>query len=92
MESDCVSINLDKRADENGNYKCELNSVTREGHKEDLTEDQYFFHHSAEARSKCKFIHLKKKNEKKKQYKSLQSCSLTLHSVPPLISTKRRWG
>ena len=57
MEPDCVSINLDKRVDENGNYRCELNSVTREGHKEDLMEDQYFFHHSAEARSKCRFIH-----------------------------------
>ena len=64
MEPDCVSINLDKRADENGNYKCELNSVTREGHNEDLTEDQDFFHHSAEARSKCRFIHLKKKRKK----------------------------
>ena len=48
MEPDCVSINLDKRADRNGNYKCELNNVTREGHKKDLREEQDFFHHSAE--------------------------------------------
>ena len=57
MEPDCVSINLDKREDENGNYKCELNNVTREGHNKDLMEDQDFFHHSAEARIKCRFIH-----------------------------------
>ena len=56
MEPDCVSINLDKRADENRNYKFELNSVTREGHKKDLMEDQDFFHHLAEVRIKCRFI------------------------------------
>ena len=53
MEPDCVSINLDKRTDRNGNYKCELNNVTREGHKKDLREDQYFFHHSAEVCINC---------------------------------------
>ena len=56
MEPDCVSINLDKRADENRNYKFELSSVTREGHKKDLMKDQDFFHHSAEVRIKCRLI------------------------------------
>ena len=56
MEPDCVSNNFDKRADENMNYKLELNGVTREGHKRDLMEDQDFFHHSAELRIKCRFI------------------------------------
>ena len=53
IDADCVSINLDKRADGNGNYKCELNDVTREGHKEDLKKDDNYFHHSAEASVYC---------------------------------------
>ena len=53
MEPDCVSINLNKMADGNGNYKCELNNFTCEGHKKDLREDQDFFHHSAEVCINC---------------------------------------
>ena len=37
LEPDCVSINLDRRADVYGKYKCELNNVTHEGGKTQIT-------------------------------------------------------
>ena len=49
MEPDCVSINLDKRADGNGKYKCELNNVTHEEHEDELKKDENYFYHAAEA-------------------------------------------
>ena len=49
MEPDCVSINLDKRADGNGKYRCELNNVTHEGHEDELKEDENYLYHGAEA-------------------------------------------
>ena len=50
MEPDCVSINLYTRGDGdgNGNYKCELNSATHEGHEENLIEEEMYSYHSAE--------------------------------------------
>ena len=48
MEPDCVSINLDKRADGDGTYKCELN-VTHEGREDELKEEENYFYHAAEA-------------------------------------------
>ena len=53
MEPDCVSINLDKRADGGGKYKCELNNVTHEGHEDELKEDKYYFYHGAEVTVTC---------------------------------------
>ena len=47
-EPDCVSINLDKRADGNGKYKCELNNVTHEGHEDEWEENENYFYHAAE--------------------------------------------
>ena len=47
MEPDCVSINLDKRVDGSGNYKCELNNVTHEGHEHELREEENSFYHAA---------------------------------------------
>ena len=49
MEPDCVSINLNKRADGNGKYRCELNNVTHEGHEDELKEEENYFYHAAEA-------------------------------------------
>ena len=48
MEPDCVSINLYTRGDGNGNYKCELNNATHEGHEEKLIEEQMCSYHAAE--------------------------------------------
>ena len=48
MEPDCVSINLDKRENRHGNYKCELNNVTHEGHEHRLEDHEDFFYHAAE--------------------------------------------
>ena len=48
MEPDCVSINLDKREDRHGNYKCELNNVTHEGYEHQLEDHEVFFYHAAE--------------------------------------------
>ena len=48
MEPDCVSINLYTRADGNGNYKCELNNATHEGHEEKLIDQEMYFYHAAE--------------------------------------------
>ena len=48
MEPDCVSINLYTRADGNGNYKCELNNATHEGHEEKLIEQEMYSYHAAE--------------------------------------------
>ena len=48
MEPDCVSINLDKREDRHGNYKCELNNVTHEGYEHQLEDREGFFYHAAE--------------------------------------------
>ncbi|XP_058946064.2 uncharacterized protein [Pocillopora verrucosa] len=49
MEPDCVSINLDKRVDGSGNYKCELNNVTHEGHEHELREEENSFYHAAKS-------------------------------------------
>ena len=48
MEPDCVSINLYARADGNGNYKCELNNATHEGHEKKLIEQEMYSYHAAE--------------------------------------------
>ena len=48
MEPDCVSINLYTRGDRNGNYKCELNNATHEGHEEKLIEEEIYSYHAAE--------------------------------------------
>ena len=48
MEPDCVSINLYTRGDGNGNYKCELNNATHEGHEEKLIEEEMCSYHAAE--------------------------------------------
>ena len=48
MEPDCVSINLYTRGDGNGNYKCELNNATHEGHEEKLIEEEIYSYHAAE--------------------------------------------
>ena len=53
MEPDCVSINLDKRADGDGKYKCELNNVTHEGHEHELNKDENYFYHAAEVNISC---------------------------------------
>nr|XP_058960272.1 uncharacterized protein LOC131787202 [Pocillopora verrucosa] len=49
MEPDCVSINLDKRVSEHGEYKCELNNVTHERHEHDLKKEDNHFYHAAES-------------------------------------------
>ncbi|XP_066026053.1 uncharacterized protein [Pocillopora verrucosa] len=57
MEPDCVSINLDKRENRHGNYKCELNNVTHAGHEHRLEDHEDFFYHAAESncvKSPCK--------------------------------------
>ena len=41
IEPDCVSINIDKREDGHGVYKCELNNVTHEGYKQELVDDDF---------------------------------------------------
>ena len=48
MEPDCVSINLDKRVSEHGEYKCELNNVTHERHEHDLKDEDRYFYRAAE--------------------------------------------
>ena len=48
MEPDCVSINLDKRVSEHGEYKCYLNNVTHERHEHDLKKEDNHFYHVAE--------------------------------------------
>ena len=48
MEPDCVSINLYTRGDGNGNYKCELNNATHEGHEGKLIEEEMYSYHAAE--------------------------------------------
>ena len=50
LEPDCVSINLDRRADVYGKYKCELNNVTHEGHEHEWRENPNHFYHAAEVR------------------------------------------
>ncbi|PFX23046.1 Hemicentin-2 [Stylophora pistillata] len=57
MEPDCVSINLDKRVDGLGVYKCELNNATHEGPLDELTDHESYFYHAAESncvQSPCK--------------------------------------
>ncbi|XP_066026048.1 fibrillin-1-like [Pocillopora verrucosa] len=49
MEPYCVSINLYTRADGNGNYRCELNNATHEGHEEKLIEQAMYSYHAAES-------------------------------------------
>ena len=48
MEPDCVSINLYTRGDGNGNYKCELNNATHEGHEGKLIDQTMYSYHAAE--------------------------------------------
>ena len=48
MEPNCVSINLYTRADGNGNYKCELNNATHEGHEKKLIEQEMYSYHASE--------------------------------------------
>ena len=56
MEPDCVSINLDKRADGDGTHKCELNNVTHEGHEDELKEEENYSYHGAEASNASKVM------------------------------------
>nr|XP_058951037.1 uncharacterized protein LOC131778640 [Pocillopora verrucosa] len=49
MVPDCVSINLYTRGDGNGNYQCELNNATHEGHEEKLIDQEMYFYHAAES-------------------------------------------
>ena len=44
--ADCVSINLYTRADGNGNYKCELNNATHEGHEGKLIDQEMYSYHA----------------------------------------------
>ena len=48
MEPDCISINLCLRANGNGNYKCELNNATHEGHEKKLIEQEMYSYHASE--------------------------------------------
>ena len=48
MEPDCVSINLRTRADGSGNYRCELNNATHEGHEEKLIEQGMHYYQATE--------------------------------------------
>ena len=48
MEPNCFSINLYTRADGNGNYKCELNNATHEGHEEKLIDQDMYSYRAAE--------------------------------------------
>ena len=48
MEPDCVSINLDKRVNGHGGYKCELNNVTHERHEHDLKNEDHYLYRAAE--------------------------------------------
>ena len=48
MEPDCVSIKLYAQADGNGNYKCELNNATHEGHEKKLIEQEMYSYHASE--------------------------------------------
>ena len=70
MEPDCVSINLDKRVSEHGEYKCELNNVTHERHEHDLKKEDNHFYHAAEVGvallANTHFKGKKKNYEKKK--------------------------
>ena len=50
LEPDCVSINLDRRADVYGKYECELNNVTHEGHEHEWRENPNHLYHAAEVR------------------------------------------
>ncbi|XP_022805213.1 uncharacterized skeletal organic matrix protein 5-like [Stylophora pistillata] len=57
LEPDCISINLGKRADGHGVYKCELNNVTHEGHEDKLKDNESYSYSAAEsacAKSPCK--------------------------------------
>ena len=71
MEPDCVSINLDKRVSEHGEYKCELNNVTHERHEHDLKKEDNHFYHAAEVGvallANTHFKGKKKNYEKKSQ-------------------------
>ncbi|RMX47721.1 hypothetical protein pdam_00012358, partial [Pocillopora damicornis] len=49
LEPNCVSINLNKRVDGNGNYECELNNATHEGHEDELKKEENYFYHAAES-------------------------------------------
>ena len=48
MEPDCISINLYTWGDGNGNYQCELNNATHEGHEEKLIDQEMYSYHAAE--------------------------------------------
>ncbi|XP_066025909.1 cubilin-like [Pocillopora verrucosa] len=49
MEPDCVCINLDKRVNGHGGYKCELNNVTHERHEHDLKNEDHYLYRAAES-------------------------------------------
>lgn len=48
MDPDCVSVNLEKQPDVNGNYKCELNNATHEGRVHELRSNTNFSYHAVE--------------------------------------------
>lgn len=48
MDPDCVSVNLEKQPDVNGNYKCELNNATHEGRVHELRSHTNFSYHAVE--------------------------------------------
>ena len=58
MDPDCVSINLDKRENRHGNYKCELNNVTHEGHEHRLEDHEDFFYHASEVNTFFSNLHV----------------------------------
>ena len=48
IEPECVSINLYTRGDGDGNYTCELNNATHEGHEEKSIDREKYSYHAAE--------------------------------------------
>lgn len=48
MDTDCVSVNLEKQPDVNGSYKCELNNATHEGRVHELRSNTNFSYHAVE--------------------------------------------
>ena len=92
MEPDCVSINLDKRVSEHGEYKCELNNVTHERHEHDLKKEDNHFYHAAEVGvallANTHFKGKKKNYEKKKPVMSVAIVALILISRPIFISVE----
>ena len=57
MEPNCVSYNFNKRKEENGQHKCDLNNATSEHdneHSGDLTKNENYVYRGAEVSMKFK--------------------------------------